>query len=241
MIDADILIPHRSDDGGPRDAHLQWVTDQYHTHFPDWDIHVGTHTQGLWDKAAAVADALAHSSADILIITDNDVWVHSPDDLLRAVAATPVAHWALPHTRVYRLDEAATALYTDDPTTDPRTQNLDRRPYHGVMGGGIFAITRQAYVEHGGLDPRFLGHTGQDISFGYLMQTLVGDPWRGRSDLVHLYHPANPAKSDPALQKTNRALLNRYHRARHRPQAMARLQRETRELSSLIPSISTQG
>lgn len=240
MNDVDILIPHRSDGGAHRDTNLAWVQGQWRTHFPDWPVHVGTHTEGPWDKAAAVADALARSSARMIIVTDNDVWVHRPRDITRAVEATARTGWAMPHNRVFRLNAAHTRAYQDDPTLPPGKLRLVRSSYRGVMTGGIFVIDRQVYLDHGGLDPRFLGHTGQDLSFGYALQTLVGNPWRGTAELVHLYHPPNPARHDESLQKTNRALFDRYSRARHHPITMRKIIQETREqLSALLEAPHT--
>lgn len=234
MNDVDILIPHRSDGGAHRDTNLAWVQRQWHTHFPDWPVRVGTHTKGAWDKAAAVADALRLSTAQTIIVTDNDVWVHRPHDITRAVEAAEKTGWAMPHNRVFRLNATHTRAYQDNPNLPPRTLRLVRSSYRGVMTGGIFIINRQIYLDHGGLDPRFLGHTGQDLSFGYALQTLVGNPWRGTAELVHLYHPPNPAKNDQRLQKTNRALLDRYSRARHHPVVMRKIIQETRAQLDLL-------
>lgn len=238
MTSAHVLIPYRPDEG-PRDRHLAWVLQQWREQGLVQGAYVGMHKKGLWNKAKAVAKALAHSQADVVVIADADVWM--PKQLHLAKAIEHVADnggWAMPHHYVHRLTEEASELYKDDPSLNHKKLGHDRVAYGGMIGGGMFVIRRTDYLKVGGLDPAFEGHTGEDEALGYLLSTLLGYPWRGRGDLVHLWHPAQPTKHDPQVRAHNEKRLQQYKMARGKQGPMSRRSREIRE--AISPTLAEQ-
>jgi predicted glycosyltransferase involved in capsule biosynthesis len=64
-----------------------------------------------------------------------------------------------------------------------------------ALGGGSVAITRQAFLDIGGMDESFVGWGGEDNEFWDRAQTL--NVWNyGWLSLVHLWHAAQPGKED---------------------------------------------
>lgn len=232
MDDADVIIPFRTDHG-PRVDHLRWVSDRWHNH--GYRVHVGMHTgPALWNKARAVEDAMPHTRAPVLIVADADVWPADPDAVRTAVhQSIRNGRWAVPHHYVHRLDHEATVAYKNGTLTDYKRAGHDRVPYGGMIGGGLFVVRRADYIRCGGLDPRFVGHTGEDEALGYLFTALIGYPWRGNTDLIHLYHPAQPTKGDPRVKDANNRRLHEYKANRGNKGAMWRRVREIKEAMSV--------
>lgn len=216
----DVACPHRA-------RALDWVrvrltADGYH-------VVVGTHDDGPWCKALAVADALAQTTADTLVIHDADVWCDGLTDAVSSVKDG--ATWAIPHRPVrgiHRLTEHSTTSYMAGEPYDRLP--LAEPAYDGVAGGGVVVLRRVVY-EACPLDPRFRGFGGEDESWGYALRALRGSPWRGAGALVHLWHPPQPRISRTTGSEASHALRKRYARARYRPDQIAALVKEARSCS----------
>lgn len=219
-----ILIPA----GGPwcveRARALEWILDYYRSNHPQWDRHVGMVGEP-WSKGTAVDSAKQATEADVFVIADADSFV-APEHLNDAVVAAVRFGWAMPHSMVFRLSARATdAVYAD---AKPNLLDLDRGAYRGVKGGGILAITRDAYDMVGGIDPRFEGWGGEDVSLNYALCALVSSGARFAGNLIHLWHP-HPApnlRGSPAAE----ALVARYLKARSSPHAIRALIAERTEV-----------
>lgn len=225
MAEVSVLVPFR---GGceHRKAVWQWLQDSYQLEHPDWQIIEGTCPPGPWVKALALRDAADRADGDVFVIADADVFV---DDLHPAIEQVAAHGWAIPHRLVHRLSEASTTrvlngagwhglpLSTDNPQ--------DRRPYRGLECGGIFVITRDAF-RTALPDPRFEGWGQDDQSLATAYRCLVGPPWRGTADLVHLWHPSQPRRTRTQGSARNMKLYRRYHAARRDPDAMRALLEE---------------
>lgn len=195
---------------------LRWITDRYRDRYP-WPVIVGS-CAGEWSKGAAVADGLSRTDADVVVIADGDSFV---PDLSRSIdAIADGAAWVVPHRMVYRLTRSVTrnVLAGIDPT--PRRTECVRRPYAGPPGGGIVVIRRDVYDSVGGIDQRFLGWGGEDVSFGWALRTIVGHEVRFESPLFHLWHPhpapnlrGSPASEDLVQQYTDATGVPRLMRA----------------------------
>jgi hypothetical protein len=95
--------------------------------------------------------AVARSTADIVVVSDADVWC----DLTEAIEAVKCgAPWAKPHRDVYRLSEAGTEAFYSG--ADYRDLPLDREVYRGVAGGGVVVARREVILSIP-LDSRFTG------------------------------------------------------------------------------------
>jgi len=200
--DVAVVIPWR--DGCPhrRDA-LRWVTGRWAAEHPAWPVVIGTCPDGPWVKAAAVTDAMTHTSAEVVVVTDADVWC---DGIPAAVNAADSHGWAVPHLLVHRLDRDATNALTAGLGD---TGGRDQHPYAGYEGGGIVVLRRDAWQE-APLDPRFTGWGQEDEAWAIALRTLVGPPWRGTHDLIHLWHPPQDRLNRAVGSRDSIRLLRRY-------------------------------
>lgn len=177
-----------------------------------------------WSKPRAVNFAAERTDADVLVVCDADCLV-SPLALNAAVSAVQEgAAWAVPHRLVYRLTYDVTAgVLQGPPSVHPGVlapREVQRAPYEGLPGGGLFVVSRKAWETVGGFDPRFEGWGSEDASLGYALDTLAGLHVRGQVALWHLYHPQQDKTT--AMDESQR-LEARYLAANGDPEAMRAL------------------
>lgn len=168
-----VVIPWRGGDAD-RERALHFVIDCYRA--LGWPVTIGGHTIGPWNKPKAIANAVAGTDADILVIADGDVLCDKVEE-----AVDRCVTYVQPWRRIYRLSKKATDLvYAGaDPKDIYREPDmLHRRVYGGVVGGGLLVCKREVY-ESCPLDPRFEGWGGEDVSWGHALQALHG-PSGGR-------------------------------------------------------------
>jgi len=214
-MDVAVVIPTRTTGDPWRARALEFVAGWYSLHFPRWDLVEGTVPDGEpWSKGAAVRAAVDATSAEILILADADSFLTSPRTLLDAVdmISNGNARWVVPHGNVYRLREAETERIHADPSSAPRLGHTVRATYEGPPGGGITVVARDTFEDVGGIDDRFLGWGGEDVAFGWALETLAHPTERLGAPLVHLWHP-HPA---PTLRGSpeSEELVARYTAAR---------------------------
>lgn len=190
MTGVAVLVPFGASDEW-RTRALGYVTRWYAKHFPAVPVVVGGCAAAEWSKGEAVANALAGAAgAQVLVLADADSFLADPDDLRRAVDLVRAgAPWVVPHARVYRLRDVETERLEANPDARPRLGWTVRPVYAGLAGGGITVVSREAFDTVGGIDRRFRGWGGEDLSFGYALDTLVGPAERLEGRLVHLWHP----------------------------------------------------
>ncbi len=195
-------------------------------HDASWAAVLGTPNTDEWCKAEAVANALATTDADVLVIHDADVWCNETPEAIAAVEAG--AAWAVPHIGVSRLTETATAavLAGMHPERLP-PEALEEPSYRAHIGGGIVVIRRDVY-ERVPLDPRFTGWGREDDSWGLALKTILGRPAHFRGRLWHLWHPPQSRPARTHGSEANEALCQRYRAANHNPARMAALIEEAK-------------
>lgn len=182
----------------PRDRADAWefVRAHYERHHPEWTIIEGVDVGNSWRKGSAIANALHRCKARYLVIADADCLV-SPAAMVEAVArvASGAAPWAVPHTRVLRLNRQRTAdvLSGSNPAID-EASDLARRAYEGFAGGGVLVVPRVGYEATGGIPEAFAGWGGEDQALAVILDTCLGRHWRGSADLVHLWHEPQQSK-----------------------------------------------
>lgn len=212
-------------DASIRARNWAWAKARWAETVPGVEIVEGRHDSQHWCKGEAVADAASRAHGETLIVADADVFI-DPQAITEALAAVSDTCWVVPHTRVCRLSDEATAQFLADPTIDPMTLPVEpgRRPYTGLAGGGIAVLTRDAY-DSCPMDPRFEGWGEEDFSWGWALDTLVGPHQRLSYDLWHLWHPRQPNHRHPST--ASKALSERYREARGAPRLMRALVHQT--------------
>ncbi len=225
-MSVDVIVPWRPDGQTERELAWLWVLGRYEAQHPSYGVLTGsTPSDGPWVKARAVIAAATLSTADIVVVADADVWCDGVEEAVQAVENG--AEWATPHHGVRRLNRAATERVLRGGELDTRLR-LDRRPYVGILGGGITVLRRETLFDIP-LDPRFTGWGQEDESWGLALYALLGKPFRAKPWLYHLWHPPatrlTPARGSPAGWK----LRCRYHAARRDQAAMRALLKEAHE------------
>jgi hypothetical protein len=223
-VNVAVVIPTSTAGDDWRARALDYVRRFYETNHRRWPIVLGEPASGEWSKGAAVAAGIAQlpDDVDVLVLADADSYIPTPATLVEAVhlIANGTAEWVVPHRLVYRLRESETvrAYETGKPA---RLGHTCRTPYAGPAGGGITVLTRRAFDTVAGIDARYKGWGGEDVSFGWALETLVHPEHRLVGSLVHLWHP-HPA---PNLRGSaeSEALVARYLEARGYPRRMAAL------------------
>lgn len=218
MPRVEIIIPFAGD-CPYRASALAWVLDQ----LDERDVTIAYTVPRPWIKARAVMPVVRQSTADIVVLHDADVFTGGLDDAIRAVDQG--AGWAIPHGLVHRLTRES----TDRVLAGERWEGLEleRRAYHGVPGGGVLVAQRQRLLDVP-MDPRFRGWGQEDESHAMALWTLVGEPWRGDSPLVHLWHTPQPRMNRRQGSVAGWQLCERYIAARLHPERMRELVEEAR-------------
>lgn len=189
--DVTVVIPFASCADPHREAACRFVVEWLRPH--GWPIVVHElDPSEPWSKGAVVDAAVQQIDTPGLIVHDADVIVE-PDALAACATAIVSGYpWAQPHSDVYRLSRRATQMLLSGTIVGPHHHlggaALERRPHVAPPGGGIVVVQRSAYDTVGGIDPRFIGWGGEDISFARALDTLVGPAYRLRHALWHLYH-----------------------------------------------------
>lgn len=202
-----VLVPWRE---SPQRARVwAFVRAKWKANFPAWGVVEGSCPDGPWRKGLAVADALANSVGDVLVVADADVWTDGVTEAVERVRAG--AAWAVPHWQVCRLDQPSTeAVLNGSPLRRPA--GYDRQPYVGRIGGGMVVLSRALY-ERVPLDPRFEGWGQEDDAWAVALRAVAGKEWRGTADLWHLWHEPQPRMAYGKGSKEGVALLKTYRDA----------------------------
>lgn len=216
-MSVEVVVPFRG--GCPhRERAWEWVSERL-----PYPVRIGECGEP-WIKAHAVMPAIEASSADVIVVSDADVWCEGIPEAVDAVRRG--APWALPHSAVYRLTEEATLAYMAG--GDHEKLPLTQRAYKGILGGGYVVAARDVLLSVP-LDPRFVGWGQEDECWARVLTCLVGPHWRGKAPLIHLYHPPQERITRRWGSQESKQLARRYHKARRDPAAMRALLREARD------------
>ncbi len=196
-----VVIPYGGTDRH-RERARDWVWERYEA--LRWQVVQGDADPDHWVKADAIANGLAYTTGDVLVIADADCW-----DPAVARAVELVEHgrpYIIPHQQVWRLDQAATDLVfagyePERPKTHRNHVDQNHGKHTGVPGGGVTVLPRTAYDECP-LDRRFVGWGGEDHAWGYALEALYGPPLRLSWPCWHLWHPPQPRPQPSGVSGT---------------------------------------
>lgn len=207
-----------------RERSFGFVRDSLRRQYPHMEQVIGESPEGPFNRSAAMLDGAAKTDADVLVFHDTDVDLLGP--LLPAIDAARTDGWAVPHRLLHRLSQESSDAYMAGASLDglglDQSHARDRKPYIGYAGGTLVVVSRDA-LNTAPPDPRFVGWGQEDEAWALALSVLVGKPWRGTADLVHLWHPPAERKSRSVGNHNNLALLNRYQRAARNADAMRAL------------------
>lgn len=210
-----LLVPFRFGEEVARDYAWAAVRSWYLSQHRGVRIYVGTcHPSEPWSKGLAVRRAFRRSREPVVVVADADVVV-SPAALIDSVTAVldQAAAWSQPHSIVYRLSRETTVAFAAGTLGEVRplsNQLLERRAHQAAAGGGIIVCARDAFDAVGGIDPRFIGWGGEDISFARALGTITGPPDQGVAPMWHLWHPRQPIRRGGRASEASEELAARY-------------------------------
>lgn len=211
-----VVIPWRAG-CAHRGAARAWLGERLAARHPDWQIVDSDCEDTLWNKAEAIISGARRSFGDIIVMMDADVWSDGIIDSVDAVRKG--APWSMPHGRVHRLTEEATAALLDGADDASVLERCVEKPYRGVDGGGIVVLSRDT-LERVPPDTRFRGWGGEDEAWAAALSTLAGPGRRFDYPLLHLWHPPQERKTRSQGSDENTALWREYRAARGNRQRM---------------------
>lgn len=211
-----VIIPYRKREEISERA-LAFVRARYAELHPEWQVVLGN-CRGAWSKGKAIASALRKAEGDRLVIADADSFTE-PGPLESAVESLEEFQWSVPHKTVIRLDADSSERVLGGAT--PIAKGLARPRYRGTIGGGLIVVRRSLYDELGGIDPRFKGWGGEDLTFGWMLLLLGGPFMRYGGYLWHLWH--QPETTNLRGSEASEALVAEYRAVSSEPDGMRAL------------------
>lgn len=222
-MDVSVVVPWRP--GCPyRERAWQWVKARYAWERPEWQVVTGGCADGPFNRSEAILDGVAKSDGDVILVADGDVWVDSTEAVIHADSEG----WAIPHLMLHRLDEASSTKVLAG--ADWRDLSLAERPYRGFECGTVVALRRDVLLDVPP-DVRHRWWGQEDQCWALALRCLIGSPWRGTKDCIHLWHPPQERMSRTYGTEQGKALLRRYEKARRAPGVMRALIEESKEAS----------
>jgi hypothetical protein len=151
-------------------------------------------------------NAFQQSHGDVLVLLDADCYIEASVILecanrIRESRSEKEPLWFVPYRCLYRLTGPATNdLIASDPQdpmpfTEPPDLSLVSNVLSAASGhwfGALIQIMpREAYMMVGGMDPRFRGWGGEDITLVRVVDTLYGRHRTTDNQVFTLWHHAN--------------------------------------------------
>lgn len=198
-----LLVPFRTD-GDHREMVWRWLTTYWRNEMPDVELIIGRDYGTPFSKSVAVNDAASRATGDIFVIIDADCYIrgdiiYESADRIRAARDDGNRLWLIPYRRIYRLTEFFSAVIMNsdprqpvrvpDPPFDWMIESTEGTGHGHRYGALIQVMPREAFEEVGGMDPRFRGWGGEDVSFMRAVDTLWGRHKTLDHAVNHLWHP----------------------------------------------------
>jgi hypothetical protein len=241
-----LLVPFRSD-GDRRSQTWEWLRAYWQAWLPEAEIVEGHDGHFPFCKTAAANEAFRRSGGDVVVILDADCYIDSEVILscarqIRSARRRGRRLWFIPYRHFYRLTDQASLLVLSSAPEDPYrfsspppaddTEESSGQSVGHWFGALIQIMPREAFVAAGGMDERFAGWGGEDISFMNAVDTLYARHRTTRNQTLHLWHPhigtvhLEREWEGQAEPGSNNPLTTRYQGAFGRPDRMRALTRE---------------
>lgn len=221
-----ILVPMGGEDPF-RKADWEWLKLYYEAHIgSEIEIVIGRDRSSRqhrfrgkrpFSKTTAVNDAFRRARGDIIVILDTDCYIDTAvithcADRIRAARKRHVKLWFVPYRAIFRLTPEATGRVLASPpwrplefSDPPPACDVENGPGTGPSndpryGAMIMILPREAFECVGGMDPRFRGWGGDDVSFLHALDALWSWPNGHKTtpnDVLHLWHPKLDSPKGP--------------------------------------------
>ncbi len=233
-VELSIIVPYRADPGSRRERNWTWLRQYWRGQFPDAQILVGRNDDRVFSKTRAVNNGVRRSRGKIIAMIDADCYMDAAviqdcvDQLLESMSRG-IPRWFIPYRSLYRLTDAySETILRSDPLrpytipSPPAAGDVEDSggSLHGRRYGALITIyPREAFDLVGGMDWRFVGWGGEDISWARALDTLYAKHKTTDNDVTHLWHDkigGDYATRTWAGQGTNKAngyLAMRYSQA----------------------------
>ncbi len=240
-----LLVPFRADN--PHRAKVwQWLMRYWKHELPEAKLIVCTDDSRPFCKTAAFNRGFEKAKGDIIVLLDADCYIRGQviqdcADKIRSSRRRGIPLWYVPYRRFYRLNETASKrLIASDPADpvrfpDPPAYDDVEQPATVSAGhwwGALIQIMPQeAFAKVGGMDERFRGWGGEDVSFMIAVDTLYAKHKTSNNPVCHVWHPTtiDTTKGFSRLWEyqqsagSNDYLAKQYRRARGDADAMRRV------------------
>ncbi len=198
-----LLVPFRADD--PYRAKVwQWLMRYWKYELPEAELIVCTDDSRPFCKTAALNRGFEKAKGDIIVLLDADCYIRGQvirdcASKIRSSRRRGIPLWYGPYRRFYRLSETASKrLIASDPGdpvrfSDPPAHDdveYSEMASTGHWWGALIQIMpREAFAQVGGMDERFRGWGGEDVSFMIAVDTLYGKHKTSNNPVYHVWHP----------------------------------------------------
>jgi hypothetical protein len=199
-----LLVPFRAD-GNTRREDWLWLQRYWKKQLPQAKIIVADDGVFPFGKSASVnAAARQARNCDIYAILDADAYLNPKviTDCARKIRQAKRKHrklWYVPYRRFYRLTESAThnVLMSDPakplsatarPPAPADIDSLEGSAFGHWFGALVQVMPREAFIAAGGMDERFRGWGGEDVSFMHAVDTLYAKHKTTNNAVYHLWH-----------------------------------------------------
>lgn len=240
-----LLVPFRADN--PQRAKIwQWLMRYWKHELPEAELIVCTDDSRPFCKAAAFNRGFERAKGVVVVLLDADCYIRGQvirdcAHKIRSSERRGIPLWYVPYRRFYRLSETASKrLIASDPADpvrfpDPPAYGDVEQPEIASTGhwwGALIQIMPgEAFAKVGGMDERFRGWGGEDVSFMIAVDTLYGKHKTSNNPVYHVWHPTiiDATKGSSRMWEyqqsagSNDYLAKLYRRARGDAEAMRRV------------------